>query len=297
MFCQKCGSELNEIDKFCAKCGNPVGSPANLNLSKGTYENVVNNLRDVTYSNNGIVTILKTYINKPISVFEKFHNTDVFGASIAMFILLPIIYGILAILQLSEITSGIVKILKNIPTKMADMGFISGREAVQAITEMQTSSEIIEFSAKMKTFIDKTEVFKYSALFLLILIVLTICMIVLVNKLILNNELNFKSILFIGTMCFVPVILAFILQLIIGLVSINLSIIMLPIGFILSIVTLYMGLLQNLNTSKDKVFLALGIVILAVSIVALVGADNFLASFIKQLVNKNMLYDFMDDIF
>ncbi|MBE6067097.1 MAG: zinc-ribbon domain-containing protein [Clostridium lundense] len=297
MFCQKCGSELNEIDKFCEKCGNPVGSPPNLNLSKGTYENVVNNLRDVTYSNNGIVTILKTYINKPISVFEKFHNKDVFGASIAMFILLPIIYGILAVLQLSEITNGIVKILKNIPTKMADMGFISAREAVEAITEMQTSSEVIEFSAKMKTFIDKTEVFKYSALFLLILIVLTICMIVLVNKLILNNELNFKSILFIGTMCFVPVILAFILQLIIGLVSINLSIIMLPIGFILSIVTLYMGLLQNLNATKDKVFLALGIVILAVSIVALVGADNFLAAFIKQLLSKNMLYDFMDDIF
>lgn len=267
MYCEKCGAELKENAKFCGKCGSSIfGSEVSLssNISKETYGNRDGNLKDIIYSSNGVISILKTYIKKPITIFEEFKDKDVFRSSLALGILLPIIYGILFILFTSVLVKGLIKNVMNTPNLMANFGLISKEEAFEATMEMQGGVEFFRFEQQLKSLIDNTQVFKYSSIFLLSLIVITIIIVAIINMIMLNKELNMQSIIFVVTVSYIPFIIAFIIQIIIGFFNINLSMIMIPTGIVLSTVTLFKGLSQYSNQSIDRIFLSIGMIIVLI---------------------------------
>ncbi|MCM8710080.1 zinc ribbon domain-containing protein [Clostridium sp. SYSU_GA19001] len=302
MYCQKCGTKLNENDKFCGMCGNPVNNtspqiPVNINLSKETYQNVVNNLKDVTYSNNGIINIFNTYIKKPITIFEEFKEKDTFNASIAMFILFPIIYGLLSILYSIELVNGVISFIKNLPMKMAKFGIMSSMEAAETVIDIQTDKEFLTFAAKAKTFLNKGDIFKYSALSFFLLMLITFIVVLVINTVMLNKKINFKSILFIVGISYIPFILAFVVQLIIGVISISFSNTMLAVSFSLTTVTLYKGIHEYSQVSKDKVFHSTALVIFVTSLVIMIVTGKVVNQYIVKLVRENMLNQIMNLIF
>ena len=125
MFCKNCGSEMLDGDKFCGVCGQD---------QSGSVGNSTGFVSPTKVNDSVLIKLFKNYFIKPVSFFSELKGEDLVKTSVALFLGLPIIYGLLNMLYTSAMINSLFSMLKNLPNILANAKIISEQEALNGIT-------------------------------------------------------------------------------------------------------------------------------------------------------------------
>lgn len=288
MFCKKCGKEIREGDQFCGECGCPVDGSNERNYGTSQHENTYKvEVKIPSLNLNGcrILDLAKIYLLRPLSFFSEFKNCANAKTSIALALVLPILYGLICITYTQCIISSFFSGMKKIPDILAKSGIIEFDEAVQLKSQLIASNELLAFKSQVKNMIDIKNLFFNDFLYLLGIIVVTAMILTLINIVILKAKINVSDIFFISSVSYVPLVLSVVLASLASFISITLGIIIVVSGYILSFITLYSGIRQFTDEKNDKIFMAITILFLIISIILSITVTKKIESSLSDIMN------------
>ncbi|SFC51881.1 zinc-ribbon domain-containing protein [Clostridium uliginosum] len=275
MFCKNCGNKIIEGDAFCGNCGTPSGhKETSVSFTPPKVKDSV------------LMKLLKMYFVKPVSFFSDIKDKDLVKTSVALFLGLPIIYGILNMLYNSAVINYIFNTVKKLPDILVKAGIISGQDAISAKKELLMSNKMFEFKSKFDNMIDNKDVFLSGAGQLLVIIIVTGIVLALLNAVILKNKIKPIDILFISTVSYIPLVLAITLASIATLINIIFGLLILFSGYILSFITLYNGIKQFSDEKNDKVFILMAILFVLISAILSICIVNELEHSMASIINN-----------
>lgn len=276
MFCKNCGSEMLDGDKFCGVCGQDQSG--NVGNSNGFIP--PNKVKD-----SSLIKLLKNYFIKPLSFFSELKGEDLVKTSVALFLGLPIIYGLLNMLYTSAVINSAFSMLKKLPNILASAKIISEKEALNASQQLIMSSEVLEAKSKINALIDNKEIFLSGASVVLVIIVVTAIILAILNAIILKNKIKPIDIIFISTVSYIPLVLSMVVASLATLISILFGLLILASGYILSFITLYSGIRQISDEQNDKIFTLMTILFIAISAILSIYIVNRVESSLLETMN------------
>ena len=289
MFCKKCGKEIREGDQFCGECGFPIEGGANeINYSTSQHKKpykVEVNIPSFNFSGCRILDFAKIYFFRPLSFFSEFKNCDNAKTSIAMALVLPILYALICITYTQCIISSFFSGMKKIPDVLAKSGIIGLDEAMRLKSQLVASNELLTFKSQIQSMIDNKDLFFTSFAYLIGIIIMTAIILTLISIVILKVKINVSDILFISSVSYVPLVLSVVLASLASFISITLGAIVVISGYILSFITLYSGMRQFTDEKNDKVFIGMVILFLIISIILSITFTKKIESSLSDIMN------------
>ena len=126
-FCSKCGAQLNEGDKVCSSCGNPVDGSFVASGSNDTLMGVLSYL--------GILALIP-YFSKGLSSFARFHALQgmnlflleiIAGVAISILSYVPVLGGIVSwVVSLGSLAFTIIGIVNVANKETKELPIIGG---------------------------------------------------------------------------------------------------------------------------------------------------------------------------
>lgn len=283
MFCKNCGNQIAENHTFCGNCGTKTFETS-INSTGGS----INNSHEFIKVKNTSMKFIKTYLSQPISFFKEVKNSeeDLNKVSLIVLTVLSVLHGFINIMYSSALINSSVSFIKKIPNLLAKSGVISPIE-VSALT---FDSDYLEFLEKYKSYyhnlIDNKDIFISGLIGLVAIVLVTAIVLQLLNIIILKNKLNFTKILFISTTSYIPLVLATLVGVIATMISMLFGVFIIMSGYILSFITLYNGILEFSEESKDKVFTMLTIAFVIISAVLSIAIIQYIESSLAGLMKS-----------
>lgn len=282
MFCKVCGKEIKEGDAFCTSCGAKLSDDSKLNTfsekpeTSTNYEDYENDDEieeeyvqpHRTFKETMFGKTIINYFKHPLQVFSIMKNEDTTSTSIGILVGTIVLYGIFSMLYF-------ITFLKNI-VDIFFIGINSLSDNLKNILNIDISDyydyseEISSLKNGINTYLttrgDNFSYFIKSALSIGILILITFVIIEICNAIILKNRISHKNILFISAIGFVPLLISTIVNNILIYISFFATVIIAIFGFIMSLTTIFTGILQVSNKKDDKIYWTTAINNLALTI-------------------------------
>jgi len=296
MFCRNCGIELKENHLFCGNCGAKSSA-----AESGTYETAEtshsqknnegrpeNNSYDFGIAKNASIKFIKTYLSKPASFFEeaKTHEKDLIKISSIILAFSSILYGIINIFYTQVIINSTVSFIKNLPNLLSKLGIISQFEASTAMLNKSYSDEITQYKNYLQNLVDNKTIFINSVIFLVVLVSVTTLVIFILNKTALKDKLEFSHIFFLSTTSYIPLVLAALVSIIASFLSVFFGCFIVLLGYILSFITLYNGILEFSEESKDRTFVLLAVIFTLISAILSIILIKYIESSLNDLIKN-----------
>ena len=257
MFCQKCGNEINDMDTFCAFCGTKVQPNNNCLRKKENY-----NIQSINFKETVFGKFVTNYIKKPLSIYSLMKNEDTLKVSIGMVIGMPIIYGLFHMLYF---VSFFKNLINNLAYYINNLLNTLGSSLGSSLGLKYTPSDFFEISDEISKIKDKIQSYVstntslhnyfFEGIIIMFLIMLIAFVIVeICNAVILKNSISQKNIFFMSTVSFIPLVFALIVSNIVIYVSFIATLWILVLGLIMSLISLFGGILELNETSKDRAY-------------------------------------------
>ena len=276
MFCKNCGNEMLDGDKFCGGCGQQ---------QSGSVGNSTGFVPPTIMKDSGLIKLFKNYFIKPLSFFSELKGEDLVKTSVALFLGLPIIYGLLNMLYTSALINSAFSMLKKLPNILVDAKIISEKEALQAGKELMMSSQVLQAKSNINALIDNKDIFLNGAVQVLVITVVTAIILAILNAIILKNKIKPIDIIFISTASYIPLVLSMALASIATLISIIFGLLILASGYILSFITLYSGIKQISDEKNDKIFILMTILFISISAILSICVLKRIESSLSETMN------------
>ena len=306
MFCKVCGKEIKEGDAFCTSCGAKISDDSSLNITQKPTDNeeydyeAQNEDEYVQAHRSFKETMLgKTVINyfkHPFQVFSIMKNEDTASTSIGILVGTIILYGIFSMLYFITFLKNIVDIFFRAINSLSNS--LKNILNIDISDYYNYSEEISNLKNGINTYLttrgDNFSYFIRSALSIGILILITFVIIEICNSIILKNRITHKNILFISAIGFTPLLISTIVNNILIYISFFATIILAIFGFIMSLITIFIGMLQVSNKKDDKIYWTIAVNNLALTIsipfMLKLSLGTVLDTFIK-------LFKYLDHLF
>lgn len=306
MFCKVCGKEIKEGDAFCTSCGAKISDDSSLNVAQKSttnekYDYEVQNEGEYIQSHRNFKEtmfgkIVINYFKDPFQVFSIMKNEDTTSTSIGILIGTIILYGIFSMLYFITFLKNIVDIFFRAINSLSDN--LKNILNIDISDYYNYSEEISSLKNGINAYLttrgDNFNYFIKSALSIGILILITFVIIEICNSIILKNRITHKNILFISAIGFTPLLMSTIVNNILIYISFFATIILAIFGFIMSLITIFIGILQVSNKKDDKIYWTIAVNNLALTIytpfMLKLSLSTVLDTFIK-------LFKYLDRLF
>lgn len=272
MFCQNCGKKIKENDVFCGSCGAKViTSSENAQKSSDDNENYRDSSMQNSEKDNGINhesytqehidfketvfgKVMHNYFKKPLSIFSLMKDEDTTKTSIGFLIGIPILYGLFHMLYFISFFKNIVN---NVLYYVNKLSSILG-SSYEEVDFYEYSDEISKIKNTIQTYISTNmeypDYFFKGILVMFLMIAVTFIIVEICNATILKNSMNHKNILFISSIGFIPLLFAVILNNFVIYISFMATLIILILGFIMSLITIFSGVVQLNDERHDRAY-------------------------------------------
>lgn len=257
MFCQNCGKEVKENDTFCGFCGAKI-TKSSETINKESVQEEHKNVQHRSFSETMFGKIVTNYFKHPISTFSTMKNEETMKTSIGFLIGMPILYGLFNMLYFISffrtIVDNLLHFIGSLSSSIQNMLGISYSES----DYFEFADDISKMKSTIQTYIstrmETADFFLKGMLVMFLIILATFIVIEICNITILKNNISHKNIMLIATMGFVPLLLALVLNNILIYISFTFTLIIFAFGFVMSLVTIFGGILQLSNNNKDRAY-------------------------------------------
>lgn len=276
MFCKNCGNEMLNGDRFCGVCGQD---------QSGRVENSAGFISPTRVQNSVLLKLIKNYFIKPLSFFSELKGEDLVKTSVALFLGLPIIYGLLNMLYTSAVINSAFSMIKKLPNILASANIISEKEALEATQQLMMSNQVLQAKNNINAMVDNKDVFLNGTSQVLVIMIVTAVILAILNAIILKNKIKPIDIIFISTAAYIPLVLSMVLASVATLISILFGVLILASGYILSFITLYSGIRQISDEKNDKIFVLMTILFISISAILSICVLKRIESSLSETIN------------
>lgn len=274
-FCNNCGQQANEGDRFCQFCGAPFqGNQSNANTNQTVISIPAINTSDFKVYFNEIGSTLKAMLTAPVSTVTERISKISRNSSIIIFIFFSFFFALLSLLTVNSLMSNFFKRISPLAGLLDSS--LSG-----------LGSELIGSKLpSLATFVPKGKVFFFALLIFILSIALTFAIGLLFGKLIFKTETNTTDIFKVCILSSIPFMIFFILQYLLSFISFTLGIASVTVGIIISLICLHRGLSKVLNLSENKMTYIIPIIVLAIAFVDYLLIIQLMKSIISLIMNN-----------
>lgn len=209
--------------------------------------------------------LVSNYFKKPLSIFSLMKEEDTLKTSIGLLIGMPILYGFFHMLYFisffKKLINNLAYYISNILNDLSTgLGNILGLKYT-ASDFFDISDGIAKVKEKVQTYVSLnmkcSDYFFKGILVMFLLILITFVVIEICNTVILKNSISQKNVIFIVTVGFVPLIMALILNNVVIYISFIATLCIFAFGLIMSLITIFSGIIQLNSESRDRVYLTM----------------------------------------
>ena len=227
-FCKNCGQKINSDEQFCGNCGAAVTLDHKLNSSS----NEVQSTKNINFSIyiNEILEVSKGMLMKPVSTIVECNKILKMESCSILILFLTILFGLFNIWALFN-TTGVVN------------GLFTDSKSNSYISSL-LSQYIIPNVSKDKIF------FMSGFLFIIAIIILFVSN-YLIGKYIYKSLAKSVTILKVVTCSTIPFIAAFFLSIVLSYINLTLGLMVLFIGMVTALISLFRGITKALNISEE----------------------------------------------
>ena len=231
-FCKNCGQKINSDEQFCGNCGTTVTENHKSNSSSNEAQSTKNSNFSIYI--NDIEKVFNGMLTKPVSTIENCNKVLKTESCSILILFLTILFGLFNIWAFSN-TTGVIDRLFT-ASKSNPVGF---------------ESLFGQLSQYITGNVYKDKIFFVSGFLFIIAIIVLLASNYLIGKYIFKSSVKLVTILKVIACSAIPFIVAFLLNIVLSYVDLTLGLMVLFIGMLISLISLFRGITKALNISQE----------------------------------------------
>lgn len=231
-FCRNCGQEINLGEQFCSNCGKSVADNNDINSISNKVKNIMNSNFSIYIKE--ILEVTKGILKKPISTIVNCDSKLKKESCGILVLILSLLFGLLSIWSVKMSTS------------VADEFFAYSRNSI-----LGSDGLLGQMSQLISGSISSDKVFFLTSFLFIVAMLILFTSNYLIGKYIFKSSVKSVTILKVISCSAIPFIIAFFLSIVLSYISSTLGFIVLFIGMITSLISLFRGITEVLSISEE----------------------------------------------
>lgn len=231
-FCRNCGQKINLDEQLCSNCGTSVVEKNDLNSSSNKVRNTSNGSFNIYI--NEILQVIIDMLKKPVSTIVNCDRKLKKESCGILVLLLSVLFGLLNIWAMKMTTSVADELFKNSASSIFGSDGLLGQ-----------MSQLISWS------IASDRVFFITSFLFIVAVLILFASNYLIGKYIFKSSAKAATILKVISCSAIPFIFALLLNIVLSYISSTLGFIVLFIGIIAALISLFRGITEALSISEE----------------------------------------------